>query len=81
MKVIENSNCLLKLLETLERGWKIDEPVLFGSIWHPCPGTNGNVYHVVLRNKKAGKTILLSLSASPELCAFLAEMNIQVKSL
>ena len=81
MKVIENSDCLLKLLEALERGWEIDQPVLFGSMWHPCPGTKGNVYHIVLRNKKEGKTILLSLSASPELRTFLAEGKIQVKSL
>ena len=81
MKVIEKSDCLVKLLEALERGWEIDEPVLFGSIWHSCPGTKGNVYHLVLRNKKAGKTTLLTLPASPELRAFLAEKNIQVSSL
>lgn len=80
MKVLEKTNRLVKLLQALEKGWTIDEPVLFGRMGQHFPNTDHEVYHFVLRNKR-GKTTLLSLPSTPELLAFLSENNIRVRSI
>ena len=81
MVVVKERDRFKDLLEAVESGWEIDEPVLEGTMWHT--GSNGDrgVYHFVLRNRFEGKTILLSLPDSPGLQMFLLENNLQVNSL
>ena len=62
-------------------GWKIDEPVLLGTMWRPAHNVNGDLYRVVLRNDLEDKTTLLSLPASPQLNSFLSKNSIQVNYL
>ena len=72
---------LKRLLEAIESGWKIDQPVLLGEMWRANSSGEHKVYHFVLRNKSASKTTMLSLPPSPALQLFLSENNIQVNSL
>lgn len=81
MEVVQERDRFKDLLEALENGWKIDEPVLLGKMWRTGSNGDRNVYHFVLRNKAEGKTILLSLPSSPTLQIYLTENNIQINSL
>ena len=47
----ENSFRFQQLFESVEKGWEIDEPVLFGAMWRYSSNANDSIYHVVLRNK------------------------------
>ena len=68
-----------QFFETVKKGWKIDQPVLFGAMWRS--GSNSSIYHFVLRNEVDDKTTLFSLPPSSQLLAFLTENNIQVNVL
>lgn len=80
MGIAKDSQRFAYLLETLESGWEIEEPVLLGAMWRATTEGSG-AYHFVLRNKAEGKTTLLSLPPSPQLLLFLAENNINVSAM
>lgn len=79
MEIVRENKRFIKLIETLEVGWEIEEPVLLGAMWRATEG-NGT-YHFVLRNKAEGTTTLLSLPPSPQLLLFLAENNINISAI
>jgi hypothetical protein len=79
--MMEEKDRLRQLIEYMNGGWEIDEPVLSGAMWHTDANTNSGIYHFVLRNKAEDKTSLVSLPPSPQLLAFLAQHSIQVSSL
>jgi len=81
MQVVQDRDRFEDLLEALEKGWKIDEPVLVGKMWRTNSNGDRTVYHFVLRNMAEGKTIMLSLPFSPALQIYLTENNIQTASL
>ena len=74
----ETTNRFQQLLEAVQRGWVIDEPVLLGAMWRSSSSANDIVYHFVLRNEVEDKTTLLSFPSSSQLLAFLSENSIQV---
>ena len=78
---MEENTRFSQLLQVLERGWKIDEPVLLGNMWRPAPNANGGIYHFVLRNDREDKTTMLSLPVSSQLISYLSENSIQINSL
>lgn len=69
-----------QLVEALQTGWEIEEPVLLGNNWRDRRLHDG-VYHFILKNKVEDKTTMLSLSPSPNLLVFLHENNIAINSL
>ena len=69
-----------QLVEALQTGWEIEEPVLLGNNWRDRRPQNG-VYHFILKNKVEDKTTMLSLPPSPNLLVFLRENNIAINSL
>ena len=81
MERIKEENRFMQLLEYINQGWEIDEPVLSGNMWYTNVKTNNSIYHFVLRNKAEDKTSLLSLPPSPQLLAFLSEQSLQVHSI
>ncbi len=70
----------IRLLEALEAGWEIEEPVLIRATWNPSNEQSG-VYHFVLRKRTEDKTNLLSLPPSAKLLDFLATHQISVTGL
>ena len=80
-RIMEENSRFRQLLQAMASGWKIDEPVLLGAMWHPAHNVNGDLYHFVLRNDLEDKTTLLSLPVSPQLHSFLSKNNIQVNCL
>jgi hypothetical protein len=79
MGIVKDNKRFIKLIETLEAGWEIEEPVLLGAMWRVNEGSG--TYHFVLRNKAKGTTTLLSLPPSPQLLLFLAENNINISAI
>ncbi|RME78154.1 MAG: hypothetical protein D6784_02765 [Chloroflexi bacterium] len=77
MLALKNQNRFRRLLNALENGWEIEEPVLIRAPWNLNEETGG-VYHFVLRNRREDKTSLFSLPPSPELLQFLATRRITV---
>jgi hypothetical protein len=70
----------MRLLEALESGWEIEEPVLIRATWNRADEQSG-VYHIVLRKRVEDKTNLLSLPPSAKLLDFLATNQISVTGL
>ena len=70
----------VRLLEALESGWEIEEPVLIRATWSRADHESG-VYHFVLRKPAEDKTNLLSLPPSAKLLDFLATNQISVTGL
>lgn len=70
----------IRLLEALESGWEIEEPVLIRATWNRADEQSG-VYHFVLRKRVEDKTNLLSLPPSAKLLDFLATNQITVTGL
>ena len=69
-----------QLVEALQTGWEIEEPVLLGTTWRNKNEQDG-VYHFILRNRIDDKTTMVSLPPSPNLLVFLHENNITINSL
>ena len=69
-----------QLVDALQTGWEIEEPVLLGTTWRNKNGMDG-VYHFILRNKIEDKTTMVSLPPSPNLLVFLHENNIAINTL
>ena len=80
MKLVPENDRFTRLLEALESGWEIEEPVLIRATWNRV-GTDTGVYHFVLRKKAEDKTNLLSLPPSARLLDFLATHQINVTGL
>ncbi len=76
--MLKDKGYFSQLVEALEMGWEIEEPVLLGAMWRTDDANRAGVYHFVLRQKKADKTTLLSLPPSPQLLMFLAQNSLQV---
>ena len=70
----------IRLLEALESGWEIEEPVLIRATWNQVHEETG-IYHFVLRKRAEDKTNLLSLPPSARLLDFLAVNHINVSGL
>lgn len=68
-----------QLINALDGGWEIEEPVMLGAMWRPSKDDAGT-YHFVLRNRLEDKTTLLSLPPSPQLLIFLSENKINVSA-
>ena len=77
---IKERNRFARLIEALEAGWEIEEPVLIRATWNNNDSIGG-VYHFILRKKSEEKTNILSLPPSAELLRFLATNRISVTSL
>lgn len=80
MNLIKDTDRFHRLMEALESGWEIEEPVLIRATWSNT-GEERGVYHFVLRKKAEDKTNLLSLPPSARLLDFLAERRINVTGL
>ena len=80
-KLQENDYRFQQLLEAVQRGWVIDEPVLLGAMWRCNSSANDSIYHFVLRNEVEDKTTLISFPSSSQLLSFLSENSIQVCAL
>jgi hypothetical protein len=80
MKLVKENDRFTRLLEALEAGWEIEEPVLIRATWSQVEADAG-VYHFVLRKKAEDKTSLLSLPPSARLLDFLATHQISVTGL
>jgi hypothetical protein len=78
--MIKNKNHFLQLIEALETGWEIEEPILLGAMWRTDDANRSGVYHFVLRQKKVNKTTLLSLPPSPQLLMFLAQNSLRIST-
>ncbi len=76
--MIKAKGYFLQLIEALEKGWEIEEPVLLGAMWRNNDEHRDGVYHFVLRQKREDKTTLMSLPPSPQLLMFLAENGLQI---
>ncbi|MCG3211982.1 MAG: hypothetical protein FOGNACKC_05628 [Anaerolineae bacterium] len=70
----------LQLINALNGGWEIEEPVLLGAMWR-SPSFSDGTYHFVLRNRREDKTTLMSLPPSPQLLMFLSENKINVSTM
>lgn len=81
MGIVKNKERFTQLVEALQTGWEIEEPVLLGSTWRNIHGERDGVYHFILRNRVEDKTTMLSLPPSPKLLVFLHENNIAINSL
>jgi hypothetical protein len=81
MEMIKENDRFVQLVEALERGWEIQEPVMLGALWRTTTGGNTGAYHFVLRHQDDQKTTLMSLVPSSQLLVFLAENNISVSAL
>jgi hypothetical protein len=79
MEIVQEKNRFTHLLNALETGWEIEEPVLIGKLWRTK--TEGGAYHFVLKNKLQEKTTLVSVTPSSQLLVFLAENNISISAL
>lgn len=77
MDITRKNDRFTSLLQTLERGWEIEEPVLLGALWQTNTESSG-AYHFVLKNNVEDKTTMMSLPPSSELLLFLAENNIKI---
>ena len=80
MKLVSENDRFVRLLDALEAGWEIEEPVLIRATWNRIEADTG-VYHFVLRKKAEDKTNLLSLPPSARLLDFLATHQINVTGL
>ena len=80
MTLLKDKGRFTQLVEALQSGWEIEEPVLLGTTWRNKNGMDG-VYHFILRNKIEDKTTMVSLPPSPNLLVFLHENNIVINSL
>ena len=80
MKLVKENDRFIRLLEALDSGWEIEEPVLIRATWNRTANESG-VYHFVLRKKAEDKTNLLSLPPSAKLLDFLATNHINVTGL
>ena len=80
MKLVKENDRFTRLLEALDSGWEIEEPVLIRATWNRADNDSG-VYHFVLRKKAEDKTNLLSLPPSAKLLDFLATNQINVTGL
>jgi|DewCreStandDraft_4_1066084.scaffolds.fasta_scaffold142063_3 hypothetical protein len=80
MMLRRDDDRFIRLLEALESGWEIEEPVLIRATWNRTDEQSG-VYHFVLRKKAEDKTHLLSLPPSAKLLDFLATNRISVTGL
>jgi hypothetical protein len=80
MEIIKDSDRFARLMEALNSGWEIDEPVLIRATWDN-KGDSRGVYHIVLRKKAEDKTNLMSLAPSAKLLNYLAENRISVTGL
>jgi hypothetical protein len=78
-KIMVNGSRFTQLLNALEGGWEIEEPVLLGSMWHSAGSGNGT-YHFILRNRGEEKTTLMSLPPSPQLMVFLHENSLNINA-
>ena len=78
-KLMIDGSRFSQLVQALEGGWEIEEPVLLGSMWHSSESSKG-AYHFVLRNKGEDKTTLISLPPSPQLMVFLHENNLNINA-
>lgn len=72
----QQENRFTQLMNALNDGWEIDEPVLLGAMW----GKEATIYHFVLRKQRDDQTILMSLPLSPSLLMFLSENNLTVNA-
>lgn len=79
MASLLDKNRFAQLINALEGGWEIEEPVMLGAMWRPTVN-GGGTYHFVLRNRMEDKTTLLSLPPSPQLLVFLSENKINVSA-
>jgi len=79
--VLEENSRFRQLIQYIEQGWKIDEPVLLGTMWRLAHNANGGTYHFVLRNEFEDKTTMLSLPVSSQLNSYLSKNNIQANFL
>lgn len=80
MNLVKDNDRFARLLEALESGWEIEEPVLVRATWSNT-GNEQGAYHFVLRKRAEDKTNLLSLPPSAKLLNFLAENRITVTGL
>lgn len=64
------ANRFNQLLQALESGWEIDEPVLIRPTWQTRLNQS-NAYHFILRQRSEDKTMVLSIPDSPQLQTFL----------
>jgi len=80
MKLVKENDRFTRLLDALESGWEIEEPVLIRATWNRIDADTG-VYHFVLRKKAEDKTNLLSLPPSVKLLDFLVANHINVAGL
>ena len=51
MEMIKENNRFAQLVEALERGWEIQEPVMLGTLWQTTTGGSTGAYHFVLRHQ------------------------------
>lgn len=80
MEFITNNNRFNQLLQAIDSGWEIEEPVLLGAMWRATSDDEG-AYHFVLRNRHEDKTTMMSLPPSSQLLLFLADNNISISPL
>jgi hypothetical protein len=73
-----DANRFSQLVNALNMGWEIEEPVLLGAMWRKSD--HNGTYHFVLRNRTEDKTTLMSLPPSPQLLVFLSENKINVNT-
>ena len=80
MEIVQDKSRFMQLIEALQTGWEIEEPVLLGAMGSQVAGKNGT-YHFILRKKAEDKTTLVSLPPSPQLLVFLAENSLDINAL
>jgi hypothetical protein len=77
MSLNDDNRKFSRLLEALEAGWEIEEPVLSQMFWSHGTNVNG-VYHVVLHRTAKDEINLLNLPPSRQLLNFLTDHQISV---
>jgi hypothetical protein len=81
MRTLKNKERFAQLIDSLQQGWQIEEPVLLGTSWGNNGGSKEGMYHFILRNRVEDKTTMISLPPSPKLLVFLHENNLNINSL
>ena len=81
MTTIHNEDRFGILVQALETGWEIEEPVLLGAMWQDSALERSGVYHFVLRNIQKDSKKMISLPPSSPLLLFLSENRILVSQI
>lgn len=77
---LKPKNPFIQLVEALQTGWEIQEPILLGAVRDSETSNEQGVYHFVLCQEQNKHTALMSLPPSPQLLMFLANHRLQVRA-